>query len=193
MYSHTGDARAWEDISGVLARVRWDLSCLGICKYYLCELVFPFQNVAFHIYLQYCTAWMISQASDLISIWEIITSSVLGDSVGLVLVVNSWWSFSSLWDAVPLALRFRDVTLPGARNVKGFTLSYPGHTSPRIEHLLHTGRVESQTRRRRRHSQQWRFRSFSICDVSFCLDDSAPRYVMFATSRCPNRDLGNLR
>lgn len=56
-------------------------------------------------------------------------------------------------------LRGRDVTLPGAShfNLTGCVSLYPGQTVPEVEHRLHSGRVKSQTKESRRHSQQWRF------------------------------------
>lgn len=58
----------------------------------------------------------------------------------------------------------RDLTLPGAShfNLFGSFSSYPGQVIPDLIHRLHAGRVKSQTRRRRRHSQQWRLRPSSI-------------------------------
>jgi hypothetical protein len=38
---------------------------------------------------------------------------------------------------------------------------------PDVEHLLHAGSVESQTKQSRRHSQQWRFWYPSILCVSY--------------------------
>jgi hypothetical protein len=52
-------------------------------------------------------------------------------------------------------LRVRDMTWPGASQVNGFLSAYPGHTMRAVRHLVQTGCAPSQTRRRRRHSQQW--------------------------------------
>lgn len=56
----------------------------------------------------------------------------------------------------PFRFRLRDVTLPGASHFSlwGLTWLYPGHSTPDVEHLLHAGSVKSQTKQRRRHSQQ---------------------------------------
>lgn len=52
--------------------------------------------------------------------------------------------------------RFRDFTLPGVIHLSGLFPLYPGHSVPAARHLLQAGRAESQTRRRRRHSQHCR-------------------------------------
>jgi hypothetical protein len=52
-------------------------------------------------------------------------------------------------------LRVRDMTWPGASQVNGFLSAYPGHTMRALRHFVQTGCTPSQTRRRRRHSQQW--------------------------------------
>lgn len=44
----------------------------------------------------------------------------------------------------------------------GFVLPYPGQATPDLMHLLHAGAVKSQTRHRRRHSQQCTLGSPSI-------------------------------
>lgn len=63
---------------------------------------------------------------------------------------------------VGTSLRRRNVTLPGAIHFSGFALPYPGQTIPVLTHFLHVGRVQSHTRRRRRHSQQGRFSSGGV-------------------------------
>lgn len=52
----------------------------------------------------------------------------------------------------------RDRTVPGASHLSlvGLTSPYPGQGLPVAVHLLHAGLAESQTRQRRRHSQQCR-------------------------------------
>ena len=50
-----------------------------------------------------------------------------------------------------------DEMVPLAIHLRGFLSSYPGHTTPAPSHLWQKGCPPSQTRRRRRHSQQCRF------------------------------------
>ncbi|GKT94763.1 hypothetical protein Ct61P_12613 [Colletotrichum tofieldiae] len=56
----------------------------------------------------------------------------------------------------PFRFHVRVLTLLGASQVNGFLSSYPGHTTPFILHFEQTGRAESQTNRRRWHSQHCR-------------------------------------
>lgn len=100
------------------------------------------------LHLQYSAAWPNTQASVLSSKPPMGTSLALWRKSAVALVVISSPFFLISSEGVPLRLRFRAVTLPGASHVYtgGFASLYPGHTVPEVEHLLQTGRVESQTR-----------------------------------------------
>lgn len=67
-------------------------------------------------------------------------------------------------DRALLPRRPRDVTLPGASHLSrgGLVSLYPGHAVPDEKHLLHPGCAKSQTKHRRRHSQQCRLGGPSI-------------------------------
>lgn len=89
-----------------------------------------------------------------------ITSSTLFAAIAIGCLSDSG-------SAVPFFFCCRDMIFPGGShlNLAGLTSPYPGHWLPDLEHLLHAGRVESHTTRRRRHSQQWRFRFSSIFGI----------------------------
>lgn len=103
-------------------------------------------------FLQYWTASANTQFSVRISNRGIVVSAVSTDCLVVSLrVVRA--------AAVPSrAFSERDLVLPGDNhfNLVGFTSPYPGHSTPEKKHLLQAGSVESQTRQRRLHSQQWR-------------------------------------
>lgn len=110
--------------------------------------------------LQYSTASSKAWASvSMLKPREIVSSAVpVATCIGYLSVSGS---------AVQFRFDFRDLTFPGGShlNLAGFTSPYPGHWSPDLVHLLHAGRVESHTTRRRRHSQQWRLGFSSMFGV----------------------------
>ena len=67
-----------------------------------------------------------------------------------------------------LPLRLLEVTFPGVShfNLFGSEAPYPGQSTPSFRHLLQVGRVKSQTRQRRRHSQQCCFGFDSIDPIA---------------------------
>lgn len=110
--------------------------------------------------LQYSTASSKARVSvSLLKMGEIVSSALpVATCTGHLSVSGS---------AVRFLFDFRDLTFPGGShlNLAGFTSPYPGHWSPDLVHLLHAGRVESHTTRRRRHSQQWRLGFSSMFGV----------------------------
>lgn len=85
------------------------------------------------------------------------------------IVVSSPPLLSVSLGGIPFCCWFLEITRPGAShlNLAGLTPPYPGQGIPDSKHLLHLGRNESQTKRRRRHSQQWSF-SFPMTTRGCC-------------------------
>lgn len=92
------------------------------------------------LYLQYSVAWK--------NVWTSVFISIHGPAKFAV--------FFSITFTVPVRFAFRDLTCPGESHfsLRGCTGPYPGQAFPEAEHRLHSGRVKSQTKLRRRHSQQ---------------------------------------
>lgn len=138
---------------------------LGRYRYYLRESVTVRQATPPWVYLQYLTASSKAHMSLLNSIRGIVALKVSSGISSQAVTSVSCGMLSLLLKRCLLPLCERDVTLPGASHLsrEGLALLYLGQTVPEEVHLLHEGWVKSQTKQRRRHSQQWRFGASILC------------------------------